>query len=684
MTGNQIHGNVTISDQQDRLRRPLPELVRIFAAGDIPAVGELNPYLLGATSSAFGGPSDHGHRDRYVARTANRVDARLAAALTGARMVIVVGPSKAGKTRTLFEAIHAFDPGARIVWPVLDGLGELAAHPRIADTSDTIVMWLDDVHEYLTGTQQLTPAVLARLTTRPGRTLVVATLRSEMRAQLRSEGELQRDTRLLLEQALIIDLASTSEDPDEQAAAIHAYPGQVFGAHGLGEVLAGAPELLARYDDAKAADLLQRTVIRITIDWARIGRPDPLPEPVLTDLTIREMRVRTPEIDLTEEAVRAAIITARTPPHGAGRAAALLTHYLDDETRGYRPFDYLVAAEDGQDHRTPRPIQDGFWYQATHDATPEILFAVANTAYERDYTATAITLFQQAAAAGHLGAMSNLGVLLAEQGRDEAAEVWLRKAADAGHLGAVFNLGVLLAERGEGQAEVWLRKAADAGHLGAMTNLGVLLDKRGEGQAEVWLRKAADAAEPNAMFNLGVLLDKRGEGQAEVWLRKAADAGHLGAMTNLGILLAEQGREDEAEVWLRKAADAGHLGAMTNLGILLSEQGREDEAEVWLRKAADAADPNAMFSLGVSLDERGEGEAEVWLRKAADAGHLDAMTNLGVLLAERGEGEAEVWLRKAADAGHLDAMTNLGILLSERREEKAEVQRREAAEQTDE
>ncbi|WP_280474562.1 hypothetical protein [Nocardia asiatica] len=106
-------------------------MVRIFGVGELPTVGELNPYLLGATSSAFGAPSDQGHRDRYVARTANRVDDCLAQALTGTRMVIVVGPSKAGKTRTLFEAIHAFDPGARIVWPVLDGMGELAAHPRI-------------------------------------------------------------------------------------------------------------------------------------------------------------------------------------------------------------------------------------------------------------------------------------------------------------------------------------------------------------------------------------------------------------------------------------------------------------------------------------------------------------------------------------------------------------------------
>ncbi|MFX0578716.1 tetratricopeptide repeat protein [Nocardia nepalensis] len=651
------------------------ELVRVFGREDLPTVGELDPYLLGATSSAFGGPAEHGVRDRYVARTANRVDTRLAEALTGSRMVIVVGPSKAGKTRTLFEAVHAFDPGARVVWPVHGGIGELAVDPRLAASADTVVVWLDDLHEYLSGPNSLTPAELARLTARRGRTLVVATLRSEMRAQLRGDGELGRETRMLLEQALLIDLASTSDDPAESAAAAAAYPGQAFDGYGLGEVLAGAPELLARYDDARAADPIEHAVIAVAVDWARIGRSEPIPEAALTDFAIQWLRETRPELDTTDETVRAAITAARTPPQGAGRAAALHTRYLDGGMRGYRPFDYLVAADGGQNGHSRRPIPDAFWHRATHDADPEILTTVGTVAFFRANTSIAGTLWRKAADAGHLDAMWNLGVLLTEQGDRAEAEDWYRKAADAGHPGAMMSLGVLLVERGDGvEAESWLRNASDTGFPGAMYNLAVLLTQQGDlAEAEDWYRKAADAGNPDAMYNLGVRLNKRGDREgAEAWYRKAADVGHLGAMYNLGVLLVKRGERAEAEAWYRKAAYVGHSGAMSNLGVLLVKRGERAEAESWLRKSADAGYPDGMYSLGVLLVEREDrAEAEGWYRKAADAGHPDAMSNLGVLLAERGDGvEAESWLRKAADTGHSGAMDNLGVLLYERGDRK--------------
>ncbi|MGW4123055.1 tetratricopeptide repeat protein [Nocardia sp. NPDC004711] len=622
MTGSQFYGDVTINESSERPRRLLQQLVQVFGGTDLPMVGEVNPYLLGATSSAFGGPTDYGRRDEYVARTANEVDARLARALTGARMVIVVGPSKAGKTRTLFQAVHAFDPGARVVCPVHDGIGELAGHPRLAGSIDTVVVWLDDLHEFLTGTNSLTPAVLARLTARRGRTLVVATLRSEMRAQLRGDGELRRETRMLLEQAVLIDLASTSDDPAETAAAAAAYPSQEFDGHGLAEVLAGASELLARYDDARAADPIRHTVIAVCIDWARIGRPDPIPEAVLTEFMIQSLRQTRPELDTTEDAVRAAITAARTPPQGAGRTAALHTRYLHDGLRGYRPFDYLVAADDGQDDHTPRPIPDTFWHTATRDTDPETLTEVGTTAYRRANTSIAGTLWRKAADAGHAGAMSNLGVLLAERGDRAEAETWSRKAADAGDAVAMYNLGILLKRPDDrAEAETWWRKAADAGHTDAMYNLGVLLAERGDqAEAETWYRKAADAGHTHAMYNLGALLAERGDrAEAETWWRKAADAGDAVAMYNLGILLKRRDDRAEAETWWRKAADAGHTHAMSYLGTLLRERGDRAEAETWWRKAADAGDAVAALQLAVLLAGReSRRKRKFWWRRADD------------------------------------------------------------------
>ncbi|MFD3427262.1 tetratricopeptide repeat protein [Nocardia fluminea] len=510
------------------------ELVRVYGTEDLPTIAEVDPYLLGATISVFGRSGEYGRRDTYVARTAHEVDARLAEALTGERLAIVVGPSKAGKTRTVFEAVRAHDPAARIVWPVTDAIADLAVHPRVATSADLLVVWLDDLHEYLTGPRGLTPAVLAALTARPGPTVVVATLRSEMRAQLRGGGELRKDTRMLLEQAITIDLASTAEDPAERAAAERAYPGCAGDRHGLAEGLAEAPELLARYDDARAADSELYTVIAIAIDWARIGRTDPIPEPELTDLTLRELRKTCPHLESTNSSVRAAIQTARTPPDGAGRTAALHSTFLDDDTRGYWAFSYLTAADDGQDHRTPRPIPATYWHDATNDCDTDTLIIVGVAAYRRDNTAASTTLFRKAAEAGDADAMFILCVLLAERGDLDEAKIWYREAIKAGHSGAISTLGMLLSGPGElSEAESWYREAVKAGHSGAMVDLGILLKQRGAlSDAEFWYRKAIDAGQRSrAMVNLGFLVEQRGDlGEAEFWYRKAVKTRHSGAI----------------------------------------------------------------------------------------------------------------------------------------------------------
>ncbi|MGW6697239.1 tetratricopeptide repeat protein, partial [Nocardia sp. NPDC055049] len=606
---------------------------------DLPTVAELDPYRLGATSSPFGRAGHFRVRDGYVARTANRVDARLAKAFRGNQLVVVVGPSKAGKTRTLFEAIHAYDSTARLVCPVVDQIADLAATPRIRDSDDTLVVWLDDLHMYLTGNAgDLTSTVLDALTRRRGRTLVVATLRSEMRAQLRGDGEMRRETRMLLDQALLIELASTDDDPEERAAAERTYPELAFDGHGLGEVLAGAPELLDRYDDARADDPLLHTVIAVAVDWARIGRTEPIPESTLTRLTMRAMRTTYPHVNATDEDVQTAIISARRPPPGAGRAAALRTTYLDGDddgdTRSYRAFDYLVAADDGQNQRVPRRITESFWHNATYNATPETLTAVGYVASWREATAIASTLFRRAADSGHSPAMYSLGSLLHELGNTSEAECWYRKAAGTGHASAMSSLGFMLDERGDAsEAEIWFRKAAEAGNASAMVSLGTMHHERAEvDEAETWYRKSAETGHASAMFSLGLVFNERGDaGEAETWFRKSAETGHVRAMFSLGVLLDERGDIGEAETWFRRSADTSHLPAMSSLGVLLHDRGNLDEAETWYRKAAEAGHSSAMSSLGVLLHDRGNlDEAETWYRKAAEAGHSSAMSSLGV------------------------------------------------------
>ncbi|WP_410875209.1 tetratricopeptide repeat protein [Nocardia sp. A7] len=666
----------------------MSDLIKVASssAEQLPRVCDLDPYLLGATNSVFGRDGHYGNGDGYVARTANEVDRRLARELTGHRLVVVVGPSKAGKTRSLYEAVRAVYPTARVAWPCIGTLDVFVADQRIHGFEGVLVVWLDDLHEYLTGTAALTPGLLSKLMSRPGRTIVVATLRSEMRSQLRGGGELHADIRRLLGQASTIEMASTAEDPVETAAANYAYPEQVRAGYGLGEELAGAPELLTCYDDARAADPVLHTVISTAVDWARIGRVDPIPEPVLLALVRQRLRNTRPELDVDDGAVTAAITHARTPSPGAGRTAALLTANLDDQgVRGYRPFDYLVAADDGQ-HHSARPVPDGFWTDATRDATAAILFEVGNGAYFRNNHKLATDLWQKAADQGHTPAMTNLGTVLHYRGDLEEAETWWHCAAAAGNTTAMAKLGTVLQYRGDlEEAETWYRHAAADGHTNAMTALGILLQLRGDlEEAETWLRRAAKDGETNAITVLGILLRQRGDlEEAETWLRRAAEDGETNAMTNLGTVLHERGDLDEAETCWRRAAEDGNTDAMTNLGILLHERGDLDEAETWYRRAAEDGETTAMTNLGILLQERGDlDEAETCWRHAATDGNTTSITNLGILLHERGDlEEAETWYRRAAEDGNTDAMTNLGILLHERGDlEEAETWYRRAAE----
>ncbi|MGH3814167.1 MAG: hypothetical protein ACRDUV_17250, partial [Pseudonocardiaceae bacterium] len=418
---------------------PLAGMVEVLdPSGDLFRVRDLDPYRLGATSSDYGDRDSYGERDPYVPRTRSSVDTRLRAALEPARMVLVVGPSKVGKTRTAFEAIRAprwADAG--LVAAVPGSLTKLAAHPRLQTSSDRLVVWLDDLDRFFTTTEPLTPAVLTRFFARPGLTVVVATLRREARDRLRAAtGELVRDVRAVLEGATTVELRSTAEDPQEQAAARAIYPDQPLDGSGLAERLGHAPELLQVYDDSSTANQLLHVVIRTAVDWARTGLLRPIPEPDLLEISSEVLWEEHPELDAANEAITAAIRQARTPLPGSTDAATLITVPLPGRVRGYRAYEYLIAADDGQTGR-PRSIPHRSWDDALHRADRDDAFAISMAAYARSQIPVSIRASERAAKAGHTGAMTNLGILLAtrwEPPELASARAWYEKAAEAGDL----------------------------------------------------------------------------------------------------------------------------------------------------------------------------------------------------------------------------------------------------------
>lgn len=92
---------------------------------------------------------------------------------------------------------------------------------------------------------------------------------------------------------------------------------------------------------------------------------------------------------------------------------------------------------------------------------------------------------------GDPSATNKLGLLLAENGDLDGAEMVWRQGDELGHAGAANNLGYLREQSGDlAAAEAYYRRSEQRGYTGATNNLGVVLKDRGdlEGAEAAWLR----------------------------------------------------------------------------------------------------------------------------------------------------------------------------------------------------
>jgi uncharacterized protein len=255
----------------------------------------------------------------------------------------------------------------------------------------------------------------------------------------------------------------------------------------------------------------------------------------------------------------------------------------------------------------------------------------------------------------------------------------------------MFQLGRALKAKGEyPEARAWYEKAAAAGHGGAMNNLGDIYHSgygvpKDHAKALELFEKAAATGHAFAMKNIGAW-HRNGFGgapdyaKAREWFEKAADKGDANAMNDLGELYRYgQGVTQDyakAREWYEKAIDKDNAHAMNNLGVLYhSGQGVAQDyvkAREWFEKAANKGNAHAMSNLGV-LYHSGQGvaqdyvKAREWFEKAADKGLAVAMSNLGNLYAEghgvrRDTAKAREWCEKALSLGYTKAKDQLDKL----------------------
>ena len=659
-------------------------------------VSEADPRRLGVHAAiSMPGVSDE-VMPEYVLRDADGdesgVRAKVAAAAERGGFVLLVGGSSVGKTRSAFEAVTALLPDWWLVHPAdPPEVAALAAAP----TPQTVV-WLDELQRYLDGRHGLTGAVVRALLNAVPPAVIIGTLwpdrytayttlpvsGADPHGREREVLDLAEVVRIAPELSVAErDRAHASATRDQRLRVALEAPG-----YGLTQTLAAAPQLVARWQDAKTTDPYAWAVLTAALDVARLGASSPLSASFLRAAApgycTSQQQAEAPK-DWFEQAVTYA--TGKL--HGAAAALSAAGAGMG-QVSGYTVADYLLQHASRERHyeRVPASTWDAI-LDYIHD--PADNARLGESAINRLLYRYTIPMYRHAADAGYGGAARQLTELLVTRGDlDGAAQIlraWSGKGAgagdeaeqltellirrgdldrlqawaDAGDTYAAGRLADLLAERGDLDG---LRARTDAGDEIAAGRLADLLAERGDlDEAAQILRPLADATGGYAAGRLADLLVERGDLDG---LRVRTDAGDKPAARALARLLAKRGDLDEAAQILGPLADGGDWDALYQLANLLAECGDLDG----LRARVDAGDRPATFRLADLLAERGDlGEAAQVLRPLAAAGDQTAAKRQADLLAKRGDlDEAAQILRPLAAAGDGVAARTLAGLLVER------------------
>ena len=226
-------------------------------------------------------PPEYVPRDVDAAESGVR--AKVAAAAERGGFVLLVGGSSVGKTRCAAEAVRALLPDWWLVHPAgPDEVAALAAAPP-----PRTVVWLDELQRYLDGEHGLTGGVVRALLSAPDPVVIIGTLWPDRYAAYTTVpapggADPHAREREVLDLAAVIrigaEFSPAEQDRARAAAARDRRLAVALGAagYGLTQTLAAAPQLVARWEDAQAADPYAWAVLTAALDAARLGARAPL------------------------------------------------------------------------------------------------------------------------------------------------------------------------------------------------------------------------------------------------------------------------------------------------------------------------------------------------------------------------------------------------------------------------
>jgi hypothetical protein len=416
-----MRGAGVLKDHDDELRSGRGA-IRLAGRGRIPLVRELDdPISLGVHPAAS--IDEHGIPSRVPGFIARDVMPQVRRAIEAGGFVLLVGESTAGKSRAAFEAMRESLRDWRLIDPVDRDAVRTAA--EIAATTPSSVLWLDDLERFL-GSGGLTAEDVRRvLHGRGGRSVILATMRSEEYARFseRSESHLpslgRETTRQgwdVLRLATRLDVtrrwsaqelaraASRRDDERIDDALRHA------GRFGLAEYLASGPQLLTEWRDAWAPGTHPRgaALVSAAVDARRVGLHRPLPSSLLAQLHELYLDPRGGLL-LRPEPLEAAIEWAASPLHAT---SSLL---LPAAGQTYVAFDYLVDAADKV------PVPPAALELLASAATADEAMDLARVAWRWRLYDQADAAFRAADANGHPDAVGALCDLLFDRGSEKEA-----------------------------------------------------------------------------------------------------------------------------------------------------------------------------------------------------------------------------------------------------------------------
>ena len=425
-------------------------------------VRQVDPRRLGVHAAiSVPGVSDD-ELPEYVPRDADAagsgVRAKVAAAAERGGFMLLVGGSSVGKTRCAAEAVRALLPDWWLVHPSGPGeVAELAAAPPART-----VVWLDELQRCLDGEGGLTGGVVRALLGAPRPVLLIGTLwpdRYHAYTAVPAPGgpDPRAREREVLGLAAVIrigaEFSPAEQDRARAAAARDRRLAAALGAEGYGltQTLAAAPQLVARWQDAPAADPYGWAVLTAALDVARLGGHAPLSADLLR-AAAPGYCTSAQQAEAPQDWFERAQAYATEKLHGAAAALTPVAAGMG-QVAGYTVADYLLqhASRERLSAQVPASTWDAL---LSHLHDPADAARLADIAQDRLLYRYSIPLYRRAADAGDETAAWMLAELLADPNQTENA---MRARAEAGDGEAARLLAGLLAQRSQ------IEEASDRG-----------------------------------------------------------------------------------------------------------------------------------------------------------------------------------------------------------------------------